>query len=267
MAFTRARKAEESKERSTACGDTQSVRPAACARNTRGVPCAAPQWLRCAARALQYGALVTSSPSSLLAASVATPKRIVITGGPGAGKTAVLELARRDLCKHVEVLPESARIVFGGGFPRRDDERGRRGAQRAIFHVQDELERMGAESPAVTTLLCDRGTLDGLAYWPGSPDEFFGPLGTTLEKELARYAAVIHLRVPDGHNGYKKDTLRRESVGQASEIDARLVDVWAAHPHRVFVESNADFVRKAQRALAAIRAEVTCCALPAPRTT
>jgi predicted ATPase len=210
---------------------------------------------------------VTFSSSNLPAASAVPPKRIVITGGPGAGKTAVLEVARRDLCKHVEVLPESARIVFGGGFPRRTDDAGLRGAQRAIFHMQDELERMGSESAAVTTLLCDRGTLDGLAYWPGTPEEYFGDLETTLETELARYAAVIHLRVPDGQNGYKKDALRRESVHQAGVIDARLVEVWAAHPHRVFVESNADFVRKAQRALGVIRAELTCCASKDPRST
>lgn len=210
---------------------------------------------------------VAFSSSNLLVASPAPLKRIVITGGPGAGKTAVLELARRDLCKHVEVLHESARIVFGGGFPRREDDAGMRGGQRAIFHVQDELERMGPESPTATTLLCDRGTLDGLAYWPGTPAEFFEALDTTLEKELSRYSAVIHLRVPDGHNGYRKDTLRRESVAQASAIDARLVEVWSAHPRRVFIESNADFVRKAQRALAVIRAELTCCASKDPRST
>lgn len=194
-------------------------------------------------------------------------KRIVITGGPGAGKTAVLELARRDLCKHVGVLPESARIVFGGGFPRRADDLGRRAAQRAIFHVQDALEAMGSESANASTLLCDRGTLDGLAYWPGTWDEYFADLGTTMERELARYAAVIHLRVPNGDNGYKKDAVRLESAREASDVDARLVEVWAAHPRRVFVDSSADFVRKAQRALAIIRAELACCASKDARST
>lgn len=192
-------------------------------------------------------------------------KRIVITGGPGAGKTAVLELARRDLCKHVEVLPESARIAFSGGFPRRTDDAGLRGAQRAIFHLQDELERMGPESPTATTLLCDRGTLDGLAYWPGSWDEYFDGLGTTMQQELARYALVLHLRVPDHQNGPRYDALRRETPYQASEIDNRLVEVWAGHPHRVFIDSSADFVRKAQRALAVIRTALTCCASKDPR--
>lgn len=44
--------------------------------------------------------------------------RVVLTGGPGAGKTAVLELIRQSLCTHVKILPEAAGIVFGGGFPR-----------------------------------------------------------------------------------------------------------------------------------------------------
>ncbi|MGE5048473.1 MAG: hypothetical protein ACM3PC_07910, partial [Deltaproteobacteria bacterium] len=38
-------------------------------------------------------------------------QRIVLTGGPGAGKTAVLELARSMLCRHLRVLPESASIL------------------------------------------------------------------------------------------------------------------------------------------------------------
>lgn len=193
-----------------------------------------------------------------------TVSRIVITGGPGAGKTAVLELARRDLCKHVEVLGESARIVFGGGFPRRLDLASRRAAQRAIVHVQRELEEIGASSPGVRTLLCDRGTLDALAYWPGSRDDFFRELGSTYEAELARYHAVVHLRVPEGGNGYTNDAIRIESAREAREIDETLLDVWARHPRRSVVASSHDFVRKAQRALALVREELTCCATKAP---
>ena len=48
-------------------------------------------------------------------------RRIVLTGGPGAGKTAVLELVRLYFCRHVHVLPEAAGIVFSGGFPRDAD--------------------------------------------------------------------------------------------------------------------------------------------------
>jgi len=38
---------------------------------------------------------------------------VVLTGGPGAGKTAFLEIARRNFCEHIAVLPEAASIVFG----------------------------------------------------------------------------------------------------------------------------------------------------------
>src|SRR6185295_8814559 len=104
--------------------------------------------------------------------AVHVPRRIVLTGGPGAGKTAALELIRRaSFCDHVQMLPEAAGIVFGGGFPRRRDAGGRKAAQRAIFHVQRALEEARAADNAAI-VLCDRGTVDGAAYWPG-PDDFF----------------------------------------------------------------------------------------------
>ncbi len=74
-------------------------------------------------------------------------RRIVVTGGPGAGKTAVLELIGRAMCHHVHVLPESASIVFGGGFPREAREAVLRPAQRAIYYVQRELTRHPSRDP------------------------------------------------------------------------------------------------------------------------
>ena len=34
------------------------------------------------------------------------PRRVVLTGGPGLGKTAVLEIVRRTFCNHVQILRE-----------------------------------------------------------------------------------------------------------------------------------------------------------------
>lgn len=187
-------------------------------------------------------------------------KRIVLTGGPGAGKTALLELIRKSFCSHVRVLPEAAGIVFGGGFPREDDEACRRAAQRAIFHVQRELEASGdSHNPAI--VLCDRGTVDGLAYWPGAANEFWTSVGTTIEAELARYAAVIHLRTPAIEHGYnQQNPLRTESAAMAAEVDARLVLAWATHPRRFMVESSDDFLDKVTRAVSILREELPeCC--------
>lgn len=70
-------------------------------------------------------------------------RRVVLTGGPGAGKTAVLELIRQSFCEHVKVLPEAASVVFGGGFPREDDPECKRAAQRAIFYCNADSASLG----------------------------------------------------------------------------------------------------------------------------
>jgi thymidylate kinase len=187
-------------------------------------------------------------------------RRIVITGGPGAGKTAVLELARQILCRHVAILPEAAGIVFGGGFPREASEAGARAAQRAIFHVQRELETLAdVGSPAI--VLCDRGTVDGTVYWRGAGD-LCSNVGTTLQSELARYDLVMHLRSPGRTRGYNHvNPLRIESAEMAREIDARILDAWASHPRRIVVDAHRKFIDKAEHVLDAIRAELPpCCA-------
>ena len=185
------------------------------------------------------------------------PRRIVLTGGPGAGKTAVLELIRRSLCGHVRVLPESAGIIFGGGFPRMTSLEGRRAAQRAIFHVQCELEAT-AEPPEVAIALCDRGTLDSMAYWPG-PDDMMAAVGSTVEQQLARYHAVIHLRVPPAWQYTQDNPLRIENAAEARAIDERIAAVWANHPRVYDVPAHENFLAKATHAIAIVRGELPAC--------
>jgi predicted ATPase len=186
-------------------------------------------------------------------------RRVVLTGGPGAGKTAVLEIIRHSLCEHVVVLPESAGIVFGGGFPRSAEAGVRRPAQRAIFFVQRELES-AAESRNPAIVLCDRGTVDGAAYWPG-PDTLWSSVGVGRLTELARYDAVIHLRTPSSEQGYDRaNPLRTETPADAARIDARIGVEWDGHPRVFTVDASADFVVKAGRALELVRAELPeCC--------
>lgn len=185
------------------------------------------------------------------------PRFIVLTGGPGAGKTAALEVITRNFCEHVAVLPESASIVFGGGFPRRATIPGRRAAQRAIYGIQAQLERLTREEATARVVVCDRGTLDGLAYWPGDADDYFADLGTDAQTELARYALVIHLRTPTLETGYNHvNPLRIETATEASEIDARIERVWRAHPRVVAVRSVGDFVEKLRVVAALVRAEL-----------
>lgn len=185
-------------------------------------------------------------------------KRIVVTGGPGAGKTAVLALLQQSLCKHLRVLPEAAGILFGGGFPRENGPDARRAAQRAIYFVQRELEAATAGAD-VAIALCDRGTVDGAAYWPG-PGSLWEAVGTTLEAELARYDAVIHLRTPALAMGYDhSNPLRIENAPEARAIDERIAAGWARHPRRYEIAAASEFLAKAARAVEMLRSELPAC--------
>jgi predicted ATPase len=177
------------------------------------------------------------------------PRRVVLTGGPGAGKTAVLELIRLFFCEHVKALPEAASTVFHSRFPRSSEPALRQAAQRAIFHLQRELEAV-ANTENAAVVLCDRGTVDCAAYWTGDGD-LFSAVGTTREAELARYDAVIHLRTPTSPKAYNhSNPLRVESIARE----------WAGHPRVFIVEPTEDFLHKAAHALGLLRDEVpNCC--------
>lgn len=187
------------------------------------------------------------------------PRRVVLTGGPGAGKTAVLELIRLFFCEHVKALPEAAGVVFRSRFPRSVEPRLRQAAQRAIFHVQRELEAV-ADTENAAVVLCDRGTVDCAAYWTGEGD-LFSAVGTTREAELARYDAVIHLRTPTSPKAYNhSNPLRVESIEEAAAIDATIAREWSGHPRVFIVEPTEDFLHKAAHALGLLRDEVPeCC--------
>lgn len=187
-------------------------------------------------------------------------RRVVLTGGPGAGKTAVLELIRQHFCEHVLVLPEAASIVFGGGFPRKQAQGAKEAAQRAIFFVQRELEAVADANGNAAIIVCDRGTLDGLAYWPSDEGVLWTSVGSSRERELARYDEVLHLRVPEPSTYNHANPLRVETPHEAAELDHRIEHAWRGHPHRHFVPSDPVFLKKAFAAIEHLRLVVPeCC--------
>ncbi|MGB8169007.1 MAG: AAA family ATPase [Chthoniobacteraceae bacterium] len=184
--------------------------------------------------------------------------RIVLTGGPGGGKTTAADLFRREIGDRVVLVPEAATILFQGGFPRSDEPRARRFAQTAIFHVQRDLEEVQAALYPGRALLCDRGTVDGAAYWPGEAHDYFGSVGTTFETELGRYDAVIFFEsaAVGGASIEGGNPMRTESVDQAVILDARLRALWSRHPRFVLVPHDPSFFKKISFGLAALESMV-----------
>jgi predicted ATPase len=185
-------------------------------------------------------------------------KKIVLTGGPGAGKTAVLEIIQRQFSKQMATLPESASLLYGGGFPRATSREERRWVQKAIYHTQDCAEHLGLlRAGRAAALICDRGTLDGLAYWPGMPQGFFQAVGSSLAHELHRYDVVIHMETAATSSGYDlSNPLRIESVTEAKQLDLKIQKVWLKHPKRYFVGSRASFLEKIDEVFGILKSEI-----------
>lgn len=185
-------------------------------------------------------------------------RRIVLTGGPGSGKSTAAAFLAREFVEDLWVLPESATLLYRGGLPRARDDRGQQVAQRAIYTVQRSLEDATALQHPERVQLCDRATVDGAAYWPDGPDEFFRAMGTTRTTELGRYDAVVFMHTAAMlPAGYERDLeVRTEDREQAVELDRRVYELYRDHPVLVSIESSASFLDKLTRVRNAVDALV-----------
>ena len=173
-------------------------------------------------------------------------KRIVLTGGPGGGKTTAIDLLRREFSTQIVVVPESATMLFSGGIERNDSPSLIKAQQQAIYNLQKHLEHIQRTKHPDRLMLCDRGSLDGLAYWPDNPDEFFKYLNTDLNTELAQYDAVIFFETAakSGQSIHSNNPVRNESDNQAIILDDKLQAVWSQHPNFNLVKSSESFIQK-----------------------
>jgi hypothetical protein len=163
-------------------------------------------------------------------------KRIVLTGGPGGGKSAFIEQLSgdRDWRGRFLALPEAIAVVGRLGISPCE-----RAFQRLMVEIQraleDALDR-ALQGDEARFVLCDRGTLDPLAYWLDrgwDEAQFFDFTHTSREEHYGRYLAVIHLvTAADGASGHYvrwSRAHRPEGLADALRIDRLLGQVWGGH--------------------------------------
>ncbi|MNJ94679.1 hypothetical protein D3C87_123810 [compost metagenome] len=180
--------------------------------------------------------------------------KVAITGGPSGGKTTLIEALKKELGQKCAVVPESASILYRGGFPRFKEAQAVIHAQRAIYFTQKELEDLVCVISQKQLIVCDRGSLDSVAYWPEDEAHFFKTMGSTKEQEFERYDWVIHLdtAAPDFYD--TSNPIRTETFQEAQDLNIKIKNAWEGHPRRVIISHNEDFISKMTTSLAVIRA-------------
>ncbi|MDG0815154.1 AAA family ATPase [Bdellovibrio svalbardensis] len=181
--------------------------------------------------------------------------KIVITGGPGGGKTTALDLFQRELRTEVKIIPEAATTLFSRGLNRERTPERMKLLQCSIYKMQINLEDIYHNLYSDRLLVCDRGALDGLAYWPEDENSFFESIGSSLEKEIARYDAVIFFQTAASVNEdiESNNPYRSEDSRAATLLDEKLKKVWEQHPNFHYIPTSSSFMLKIAHGLITIQ--------------
>lgn len=174
--------------------------------------------------------------------------KIAVTGGPSGGKTTLIEALKKEFGQKLKIVPEAASILYKGGFPRVKNYSGYLHAQKAILSTQKEIEDLTTDNYPGLLLVCDRGSLDSLAYWPDSEEHFFKTLATTRETELNRYAWLLHLDTALESDYDTTNMVRTENFHEALLLNDKIKKSWDGHPQRFIITASSDFFTKMRKA-------------------
>ena len=175
-------------------------------------------------------------------------KKLAITGGPSGGKTTLIEVLKKEFGAKIKVAPEAASILYKGGFPRIKNYAGYYHAQLAIISTLRHIEDLMIESHPDCLIICDRGSLDSLAYWPDNEDHFFRNINSTRQAELARYDWVLHLDTATEGDYDTTNPIRTESFHEALLLNEKVRSSWDGHPQRQVITAENDFFGKMKKA-------------------
>ena len=191
--------------------------------------------------------------------------KIVLTGGPCAGKTTAMNWIQNNFVKQgykVIFIPETATELITSGFAPWDT-RTNIDFQDIVLNLQLEKEKIFETAvkslPNEKILLvCDRGILDNKAYM--SKKDFNNLLKKNRLDEIQlrdSYDAVFHLvtAAKGAKEYYNLDNeARTETIEEASRLDDLLISSWTGHPHLRIIDNSCDFEEKMKRLMREIAA-------------
>lgn len=202
-------------------------------------------------------------------------RKIVITGGPCAGKTTALSWIVENFTKmgwKVITIEEAATQIIMRPL-RPGAELSLEGFQDLIMKTQIFLEDSTEQAirnnktslykeDDKVLIVCDRGICDGAAYV--DKDMFESLLANnnlSLQRAFARYDAVFHLvTAADGASRYYSlvgNKARSETKEQAVALDKKTQNAWVGHPHlRIIDNKRLSFRQKLQKLMAEIAQEL-----------
>ncbi len=171
--------------------------------------------------------------------------RIVLTGGPCAGKTTCMARLRHFLSSRsfrVFVVPEAATMLFAAGVMFTDiaEDAGKiimqQNLLRTQMHLEDVMLGFARNTGKASVILCDRGSMDGRAY---VSDGVWSAVLENLQTDNVtlrdtRYDAVLHMVTAaigaEAQYTLDNNNTRSESLEEAAALDAKTVACWVGHP-------------------------------------
>lgn len=184
--------------------------------------------------------------------------KIVLTGGPCAGKTTGMSWIVDNFEKlgyKVLVASEAAtELINGGAKPWEVKDVDFQMSQYQMVKSKEESYENFARASKFEKVLivCDRGTLDAEAYLSEeSKLEWHKKIGLSRIEMMEEYDAVFHLvTAAKGAEEYytkSNNKARIETVEEAIDADTRTLNAWTGHNHLRIIDNSTDFNTKMLR--------------------
>ena len=182
--------------------------------------------------------------------------KIVITGGPCAGKTTGMSWihnAFTDLGYHVIFVPECATELINAGISGKTCK-DVVSFQNTLVKLQIEREKIYEKAAKnikadKVLIVCDRGIMDSKAYLTSL--EFAYVLNDIKKDEISlrdNYGAVFHLvTAAKGASEFytlENNKARTETIEEAIISDNKLIEAWTGHPHFRIIDNSTNFEDK-----------------------